>query len=312
MTTEYIINTEYKMKKKIIIFLTATIIICEILLRYSLGFCDAILYEDNPLYEYIAQANQNRIRFGNRIIINGYSQRNENPDNYKNKILGLGDSVLFGGTLIDQDSLATSIITNDTGYLMINVSCGSWGPDNCAAYIEKYGTFDAKAIVLVCSSHDAYDVMNFAPVAGVYPTYPKEQSCCAIAELFTRYIIPFIAKKITLLKYDPDQSVTNKSVKKKSVSFNDGFDKLKVISQIYNIPFMIYLHPEISEVSNKRYNIMGEEIINWCKKNEVPLMCGLDKMKSYMYNDIIHLNEKGQKQLAENLEQFIKEQNILK
>lgn len=300
------------MKKRIIIVLIAVIIICEILLRCCLGFCDAILYENNPLYEYIAQPNQNRTRFGNKIIINNYSQRNENPNNYKNKILGLGDSVLFGGTLVDQDSLATSIITNDTGYLMINVSCGSWGPDNCAAYIEKYGIFDAKAIVLVCSSHDAYDVMNFAPVAGVYPTYPKNQSWFAIVELFNRYIKPFIAKKITLLKYDPDQSVTNKSVKKKSGSFNEGFDKLKAISQIYNIPFIVYLHPEISEVYNQKYNIMGEEIINWCKKNDVPLMYGLKNMKTFMYNDIIHLNERGQKQLAENLEHFIKEQNILK
>lgn len=32
------------------------------------------------------------------------------------------------------------------GFQMLNVSVGSWGPDNIAAYLKAKGTFRAKAL----------------------------------------------------------------------------------------------------------------------------------------------------------------------
>ena len=97
-------------------------------------------------------------------------------DSTKIIILGLGDSVLFGGLQSDQDSIATSIFTNEEKkYQMLNISSGIWGPDNCAAYLKEKGFFNAKKMFLVVSSHDAYDNMNFSPVVGVHKSYPNRQ-----------------------------------------------------------------------------------------------------------------------------------------
>jgi hypothetical protein len=81
-------------------------------------------------------------------------------------ILGFGDSVINGGTIIDQDSLATTITENQlqnrigNGVRFLNISAPSWGPDNCAAYLNKYGSFNARMLVLFVSSHDAHDNMT--------------------------------------------------------------------------------------------------------------------------------------------------------
>ena len=100
------------MKKKIysiIFFITLILIITELSLRFVWGFCDAPLFIENRNYEYIAAPNQDRYRFRSHMHYNSFSQRSEEPDSTKKIVLGLGDSVLYGGTLVDQDSLATTI-----------------------------------------------------------------------------------------------------------------------------------------------------------------------------------------------------------
>lgn len=297
------------------IFLFLFIGLClEVFLRYYFGFCDALLYQSSDKYEYIAQPNQDRYRFGAHILYNSYSQRNEEPDSTKIKILGLGDSVLFGGTWMDQDSLATTLFSQETGMQMLNISAGSWGPDNCTAYLKEKGTFDAHAMILVCSSHDAYDVMSFFPVVGNFPTYPDKQYSLAICELIDRYVIP--RGKMIFAKYsaklDPDAAVVkaaqHNSVAKKSQIFNPGFDQLKMIADSLRIPFGIYLHAETGELQRGAYNDMGQQICQWAETNQIPLMKGLKNGETAeMYKDIIHFNEKGQRHLANCLKKIVSE-----
>ena len=162
----------------------------ELALRQVWGFANAPLYFESDSYEYMACPNQDGYRFGNHYHYNSYSQRSEEPDSTKKIVLGLGDSVLFGGVLIDQDTIATSLFTVETGIQMLNISAGSWGPDNCAAYLREKGMFGAKAMFLLVSSHDAHDNMNFQKVVGVHPSYPDKNYLLAWGELLGRYVYP--------------------------------------------------------------------------------------------------------------------------
>lgn len=297
-----------------LVLVSALVVLLELILRFAFGFCDALLYQSSDNYEYIAQPNQDRHRFGAHIHYNSYAQRNEEPDSTRVKILGLGDSVIFGGTWMDQDSLATTLFSNETGMQMLNISAGSWGPDNCAAYLKEKGTFGAKAMILVCSSHDAYDVMSFTPVVGVYPTYPERQYRLAIVELMDRYLMPRVRSFFLKQKqrFDPDAAVVNKMsqkfVAKKSLLFNPGFDQLKNMADSLHIPFGVYLHAETGELMQGSYNEMGYEIMEWAEKNGVPLMKGMDRGENEsMYKDMIHLNGKGQKHLAASLKVMVTE-----
>lgn len=285
------------------------ILIGELVLRFAFGFCDALLYRKSDKYEYIAQPNQDRHRFGAHIYYNSYSQRNGEPDSTKVRVLGLGDSVIFGGTWMDQDSLASTLFSEATGTQMLNISAGSWGPDNCAAYLKENGTFGASAMILVCSSHDAFDVMTHVPVVGVVPTYPDRQYKLAWAELIDRYIVPRIRMMFwrTKVKPDPDQQVVKNiefknTVRQKSALFDKGFDQLLEIAREKNIPMAIYLHAEQDEIKAGSYNEMGQMIIKWAAAHRVRLVEGLKAGENEnMYHDKIHFNEAGQKFMATQL-----------
>lgn len=301
-----------KKRKVYIIVSLCLIVFVELILRYVFGFCDAVLYQPSPAYEYIAQPNQHRYRFFSHIDYNSYSQRSDEPDSTKTIVLGLGDSVIFGGTMLDQDSIATTLFSKETGMQMLNISSGSWGPDNCAAYLKEKGTFGAKAMVLVCSSHDAFDVMSNVPVVGIYPNYPDKQYKLAIWEVIDRYLMPrikvyFRGKQLL----DPDAQVVEKvksdeGVANKALNFDPGFDQLLQISEEKHIPFFIYLHPEVGEVMSRKYKEGGLMIMEWAKTHHIKLIDGLNEGVTVdMYRDVIHLNEKGQRNLANSLKKMI-------
>lgn len=285
----------------------------EFILRHFMGLTQAPLYFESDKYEYMACPNQDGYRFGNHYYYNSYSQRSEEPDTTKQIILGLGDSVIFGGVQTDQDSLATTIFTKETGIQMLNISAGSWGPDNCAAYLREKGLFHAKAMFLLVSSHDAHDNMTFEPVVGIHPSYPKENYKLAYWELLERYILPRIFKKKSK-KLDPDQQVnanTGIDIKKDGKFFNPGFQQLKEIADSIHIPLIMYLHADAKELKNGEYNEQGKEIIKWAETNHVTLIRELEyKFTSDLYRDGIHLNEKGQGKLAQimikNIPQYLK------
>ena len=302
-------------KRKIYIAISICFILIALLectLRFVFGFCDAVLYQSSPAYEYIAQPNQHRYRFFSHIDYNSYSQRSEEPDSTKTIVLGLGDSVIFGGTMLDQDSIATTLFSKETGMQMLNISSASWGPDNCAAYLKEKGTFGAKAMVLVCSSHDAFDVMSHIPVVGIYPNYPDEQYKLAIWEVIDRYLRPRIQGWLGHPQLiDPDAQVVEKvksdeGVANKALNFDPGFDQLLQISEGKHIPFFIYLHPEVCEVMSRKYKEGGLMIMEWAKTHHIKLIDGLNEGVTVdMYRDVIHLNEKGQRNLANSLKKMI-------
>jgi len=293
------------------------LILAEGICRFVFGFGDAPLFQSDCDYEYIAQPHQERYRFLCHYKTNSFSQRSEEPDSTKKRVLGLGDSVIYGGTWMDQDSLATTLFSNETGVQMLNISCGSWGPDNCAAYLRKHGTFGASAMIMVCNSHDAYDVMTFEPVVGVYDNYPDRQFVSGLWELVERYLYPKIRLTVYHLFHkeqsapnyvDPDaqvaQKASNRQVVQKGLTFNPGFDALKHLADSCQIPFSIYLHAELGELQDGAYNDMGQDIINWCDTAGVYLVKGITTEREDMYHDVIHFNEKGQRHLADEMKKM--------
>lgn len=286
------------------------LLIGEFYFRYYQGFADAPIYIKSDKYEYISAPNQDGSRFGNHYHYNSYSQRSEEPNLTKKIILGLGDSVLFGGMQSSQDSIATSLFTKENKqFQMLNISAGSWGPDNCSAYLKEKGTFNAKQMFLVISSHDAHDNMDFKPVVGVHKSYPNKKYKLALGELFERYLIPRITKLFIQKKeLDPDQKVLNGiNIKKNGRLFNTGFNELKTISDSLSIPLIIYLHADKLELKNKKYNEEGQEIIDWSIENNIKLIQEINyNFSESDYRDGIHLNNSGQRKLATIMNEHLK------
>lgn len=166
------------------------------------------------------------------------------------------------------------------------------------ADLKRYGMFGAKAAFLLCSSHDAHDNINHQPVVDVNPSFPSHQYKSAYWEIIHRYLLPRILKEEAPSEISKDGKV-----------FNPGFQALVDRFKKEGIPFFIWLHPDRVETENGAYNQEGEEIMAFCRRDSIPLIKGLDVMQLDYYRDGIHVNERGQKVIANNLNDLITDMN---
>jgi hypothetical protein len=294
----------------------------EIVLRTKYGFCNAPLYIADPDFEYIFAPNQNLTRFGNKICTNQFSMRSEEVESTDSTvILLIGDSVINGGNLTDQDSLATTKLEQSLSETMqkkvrvLNIAAGSWGPDNVAAYLRKYGTFNANLICLVTSSHDIHDIMGHEPIVGVNINMPDKQYKVALVELWERYkdiivyqiketIFPSPAEPEIQTPQEAVENLDESGITKSGIGFNPGYQEILAIAHKDSIPLIIYLHPEISEVQAEQFNSQGMQIKAFAQEHHIPLYDELElgiQLDEYRKMDVIHYNDLGQNKLAERL-----------
>ena len=161
-------------------------------LRYGLGNPPVLISDTQT--EYRLRPDSHYRRLGHRIDVNAYSMRSEPFPPHKastseRRVIVLGDSVINGGAWTDQADLATSMIEarlrRDVAPSAIvgNVSAGSWGPQNLLGYVDEFGLFDADVVVIVVSSHDAFDeVEQFPTRSGV----PSQTYWFALSETWDR------------------------------------------------------------------------------------------------------------------------------
>jgi len=282
-------------------------------LRLGFGFCNTPLYISDPDFEYIYAPNQEVRRFGNIIRTNEYSMRSGSISNKDTTVILLvGDSVVLGGSLTDNDSLASTLLEYRLSKALnrvvrvLNIAAGSWGPDNIAAYLNKYSLFNADLICLMASSHDAHDNMTHADQVGIDINLPNKQFDWALKELWVRYLYPRYFKGISDTSTDfAPIAVGDAGIHKNGVGFNPGFNQMKTIAKSAKIPFLLVLHPETSEIQSGQYNYEGQEIIQFAKKDSVLLIKELFEWKPtlslYRENDVVHYNDEGQRYLAKNL-----------
>lgn len=312
------------LKKKGVIVLLV-LVFCECLLRFGFGFCNAPLYVEDPDFEYIFAPNQYRFRFRNVVKTNAFSMRSEPIDTSKDTtvVLLVGDSVINGGNPTDHDDLASTILEKQFNkhykqpIRVLNVSAGSWGPDNVFAFLKKKGFFGADVLCLVTSSHDAYDNMSHHKLVGDNPNYPGKQYKVALYEFWNRYIYTlfiyhYVEIPLKELFGPATQHAPNDVIHKFGTTFNPGFQQLADTTKAMNIPFLLYLHPELPEIAQQRYDSQGEEILAFARKNHVPV---IDELKLRPSNDLfrnpdfdsIHYNAKGQAFMAKHLYPILKQ-----
>ena len=109
----------------------------EVISQKIIGLGTPPLYVSYEGMDYKLKPNQDIFRFRNRVVINNASMRSSGniqnmPEPGKSRILIFGDSVLFGGSQMDQEDIATSLLGKKlkNKYEIFNVSAGSWGPGN--------------------------------------------------------------------------------------------------------------------------------------------------------------------------------------
>ena len=281
-------------RKRIVLSLGAiclSLISVELGLRV-VGLHELPMYESSDKYEYRFVPNQRCTVIGKSLIINNLGQRGELPDGTNNAIVWYcGDSVINGGIHTHEDSLATTVWDKlaetqfGSSIATVNVSQGSWGPENTISFCKNHATELGKPnlIVLAVSSHDWNDRMTFC-YDGHTQDMPSH-NYGALANVLNKYL----GRKTTCFNQKDPYSLPR----------GIEFDQWLQFSQELNSKMIFYLHPTIEEIRAGNYNSYGNEILKWAGNNAVLVCKGLETLTENGFRDNIHLNESGQRELAE-------------
>ncbi|WP_346289833.1 SGNH/GDSL hydrolase family protein [Sphaerothrix gracilis] len=292
----------------------------ELLARFSLGLGSPPLSSPHPTVEYLYQPNQDVFRFGNRFITNQYGMRSELFAEKKKldseiRVMVFGDSVLNGGSLTDQDSLATSLLAAawekklNRKVIVGNISAGSWGPGNWLAYAQAYGFFEADVVILLLSSHDAYDNPTFQPLD--LNTHPQKAPVSALQEAIARYLPRYFAK----ITRRP--AIVQPSDRDIALATDQGISDLKeflLLAQQQTPHVFLFLHPTRSEARTGQQENGYEQIYTLSTDLGISTFSlheafhnALQQREAdpYRSNDNIHPSEAGQKLIADAIQRTI-------
>lgn len=292
--------------------LAVSIVLAEALARLVLGLGDPPLTVLDPEMEYRFAPNQDVRRFGNRVAYNQWSMRSDPVDIRKAdprelRVLVLGDSVINGGALTDQSRLATTLAeqalsSTNRPARGLNVSAGSWGPENQLAYVRKFGLFDADAVILVLSTHDMADVMTFPTDLG--PNSPTERPLLATAELLTRYLPRYLPVVSDSAPAATDAlSSTSATMSEAVARSRQALRELVAHARAAQARVYVVHHPEREEDFSLDHPLRTalEEVAAEAEAPLLPMapILGPVGARGIYYRDEIHINDAGQKVYAQ-------------
>jgi hypothetical protein len=305
---------------KIFIFGAAIVllllVLAEIGSRLFFGLGNPPLYIADKEIGYLLAPNQNLRRFGNRFQINRYSMRGDEitPDRPQNtdRIFLVGDSVANGAWWTDEDRTISRLIQTNLPVRqgqkieVLNASANSWSPRNQVAYLRRYGTFSARAIVLLINTDDLFGTQPTSLQVGKDRNYPNRKPFLALTELFKSFL--------------PDVKIPELEAIRDEKGDRVGFN-LTAMAEIYdtakknNAESIIAITPllrELGEGRSRDYELKArtrlKEFVT--SKNIVfidfiPIFNATGNPEK-LYRDNIHLTPEGNLLVARTLVEYLK------
>lgn len=282
----------------------------ELFARFGLGLGDPPLTIIHPQIGYMSAPNQDVRRFGNQVAYNAFGMRSDHfppqkssPDELR--IIFIGDSVLNGGSVLDQRQIATELLKNrlaaqlNKPVVVGNISAGGWSPSNELNYVQHYGLFDADLVVLVQSSHDARGDEGFAKLKVNFPTRRPTLAMSELVERYSSHILPqWLQTAPAAPAPEPPLDI-------------DDLKQLIQMARDAGADVILAQHPDRNECHGEWAE--GYELIRQaCVELQVSPLINLRPAYKQailegtpVYRDGIHLSAQGQRILADTLEPAI-------
>lgn len=288
------------------------IIVLESVSRHCLGLGDPPLSLSDAEIDYLFAPNQDCGRFGNRVAYNNASMRSDHdidmaPKPGQCRVLMVGDSVINGGVLTDQTELASTLLDAELRSRGVgeayNVSAGSWGPMNYAAYFRKYGTFGATDLVLEVNSHDLWEddpKVSAGRNVGKDVALPDHKPLLACWEGFDRYFMPRVRRWLGKAQVNTKVDVPRWE---ETLTLPSVQQNLDACAYLYSLPFkrkFLVVHRSQKEWRSGKVPLGEDAFVRQANAYGVKvLLLELDVEKDY--RDNIHLNASGQHKLYDLL-----------
>ncbi len=292
-------------------------VVLEIGLRWFFGFGNPLIYITDPHIGYLLAPNQQTRRFGNAIQINQYSMRTvpipEKPSPSIFRVLLLGDSIANGGWWTDQTNTISSLMMTSlsgnykdkfAGVEVLNASANSWGPRNELAYLQHFGHFHSRVVVLLINTDDLFATAPTSLPVGRDRNYPAKKPPLALIEVFRRYLIK--PKPIPQL-----QAVHQEGGDRVGVNL-DAIDKIHALTDQHHCQFLLVMTPllrEIGKPGSRDYEIKARQrLTEFTQSRHITYIDFLPIFNSHqdpkaLYHDTIHLNLSGNQLVTNTITQ---------
>ncbi len=302
-----------------IALLLAVLALIEWVLRSRYGFGDPLLYIGDPDMGYLIAPNQSVTRNGHAIRINQFSMRSDAiaPTKAPNetRMLFIGDSVVNGGWWTPQSEIISEQVkrslqregqTSSQPISVLNASANSWSPRSELAYLQRFGTFDAGAIVLVINTDDLFATAPTSLVVGTHPNYPDRKPVAAIVEVVNRQLLSQQSPSPELQRiYDEKGDRVAKAL--------EAIGEMHRIAQTHHAGFLLVMTPLLREVQSqpRDYEIVARDRLAEFVRSQkidyvdmIPIFKAQTAPKS-LYHDHIHLNQQGNQQVSDQVLQWL-------
>jgi hypothetical protein len=295
------------------VILVATVIL-EAILRFRFGLGNPLLYQADAEIGYLLASNQKTRRDGNRIEINQYSLRNESitdtPTTGVTRVLLLGDSIANGSWWTDQSqTISTRIAEKLSGSSLapvevLNASANSWGPRNQFAYLQRFGTFQSRAVVLLMNTDDLFALAPSSAVVGRDLNYPDRSPGFALIELYDKYF----------RRYPPLPPVEEKGDR---VGVNlAAITKIQAIAEKTGAHLLVAITPLIRESrrEGRDYEAKARQrLADFTRERSIPYLDFLPIFQDTtrpdsLYRDNIHLSPSGNDLVSQKLAEALREE----
>ncbi|MDP3167024.1 MAG: hypothetical protein Q8N06_16435 [Hydrogenophaga sp.] len=290
------------------------VVVVELVSRFVLGLGTPPLYEADAGFEYRLRPHQDVQRFGNHIQVNRWGMRSPDFGNTKAsaqelRVMVFGDSVVNGGSLIDQTELSTSVLQSALQTRLArpvtvgNISAGSWGPGNWLAYAERFGYFEADVVVLVVGSGDHADNPVFAPLDA---DHPSQAPTLALEEAVLRYLPRYLPQPLRgLLKEQTEgTTVSREPGPQDSARGEADLKRFLQLAQGEHRRVIVLHHPDHDEMSSGRYmdgHAQMRDLVQGLSLPFVELRTPYLAAGPGIYRDNIHHSAQGQQVMADTL-----------
>ncbi|MGQ0627143.1 MAG: GDSL-type esterase/lipase family protein [Phycisphaerales bacterium] len=289
------------------------VVTAELVARFVLRLGDPPLYMADETIEYRMVPSRTYHRFYAVSTYNQWSMRSpefgqKKADPREFRILVIGDSVVNGGPQTDQSQLATELMgpnlsaTMGRPVVIANISCGSWGPPNMQAYLEKFGTFEADVAVIVLNHEDAADVPTFTPLTADFPT---RTPILALEEALFRYIPLYFSSRSSAAS-TPALTRTPENLERDTRIALDSLRAIIDRLRAANIKVAVVLHAAQTELKTdplpgtKRLSATLREL-GVPTINDTQAMLAATTAGQSPYRDDIHLLPAGQAVLSRQI-----------
>jgi lysophospholipase L1-like esterase len=283
-------------------------ILLEISLRLMFGFGTPLTYRSDPEIGYLLAPEQKVRRLGKKIEINQYSLRgptisSDRPVNTW-RILLLGDSIANGGWWTDQEETIAALLEKafpSRKIEVLNASANSWGPRNQLAYLKKYGSFQAQALLLLLNTDDLFSAAPNPNIVGRDKNYPPQRPPLALVELWQKYF----TKDYPAPPPEPGDIVATNL---------NAIAAIYQYSQEQQIPLIIALTPLLREVENQQrpYEAKARQRLEeFVRQHNIPYLDFLPIFQAHsspptLYRDSIHLTPTGNEIVTQGLQEALK------